>query len=72
MELTPQAAKLWDAISGGRRVRILNNVWCVNCMKTTSMGEAVGRVENGLLSLQGVCTRCGGIVARIVDVPNRS
>ncbi len=70
MELTPQATKLWDAISGNQRLRILNNVWCVNCMKMTSMGEAMGKVEKGLLSLKGVCTRCGGIVAKIVEVPN--
>lgn len=30
----------------------------------------MGKVEKGLLSLKGVCTRCGGIVAKIVEVPN--
>lgn len=67
MELTPQAKKIWDAIPNEQRLRILNHVWCVGCMKITSMGEIQGRVENGRLALSGVCTRCGGIVARIAD-----
>ena len=70
MELTPQAKKLWNAMAGHQRLRVLNNVWCVNCMKTTGMGEVVGRVEKGMLSLKGVCTRCGGLVARIVESPD--
>jgi hypothetical protein len=67
MDLTPQAKKFWDAIPANQRLLILNNVWCVNCMKTTSMGEAVGKIEQGALSLKGVCTSCGGLVARLVE-----
>jgi hypothetical protein len=67
MELTPQAAKKWNAIPAMQRLRILNNVWCVGCMKNTSMGEASGRIEKGQLSLKGICTRCGGVVARVVE-----
>jgi hypothetical protein len=67
MELTPQAKKIWAAIAPDQRLRILNNVWCVNCMKSSSMGAVSGRVEKGVLSLKGVCTRCGGLVARIAD-----
>ncbi len=67
MELTPQANKIWEAIPKDQRLQILNRVWCVGCMKSTSMGEIQGRVEKGRLALSGVCTRCGGIVARIVE-----
>jgi hypothetical protein len=66
MNLTPQAKKIWDAIAPDQRLRILNNVWCVNCMKPSSMGSVSGRVDKGVLSLKGVCTRCNGLVARIV------
>ena len=69
MKLTPQAKKLWDDIAGSQRVRILNRVWCVSCMKVTGMGEVRGNVEKGMLSLKGVCTRCGGLVATIVESP---
>ena len=67
MKLTPQAKRRWEQIPPEQRLRILNRVWCVQCMKETSMGKASGRVDKGLLALSGVCTRCGGVVARIVE-----
>jgi hypothetical protein len=69
MDLTPQAKKLWDAIAPDQRLWILNHVWCVNCMKPSSMGSVRGHVDKGVLSLKGVCTRCNGLVARIVEQP---
>ena len=67
MKLTPQAGKIWESLAPDLRLRILNDVWCVNCMKPSSMGNASGKVEKGRLTLTGVCTRCGGLVARIVE-----
>ena len=67
MKLTPKAKKIWESIPADQRLKILNNVWCVNCMKTTSMGKAEGKVDGGMLSLTGICTRCGGVVARVVE-----
>jgi hypothetical protein len=69
MDLTPQAKKMWEAIPADQRLRILNNVWCVNCMKPSSMGAAKGHVDKGALLLKGVCTRCNGLVARMVEQP---
>jgi hypothetical protein len=67
MELTPPAKKTWERIPPNQRLRILNNVWCVTCMKSSSMGNVSGRIEKGVLTLTGICTRCGGVVARIVE-----
>jgi hypothetical protein len=67
MEFTPQAKRFWETITPELRLRILNNVWCVHCMKSSSMGNAAGRIEKGMLALTGVCTRCGGVVARLVE-----
>ena len=67
MNLTPPAQKMWDRIPAEQRLRLLNSVWCVACMKPSSMGEISGRIEKGVLTLTGVCTRCGGVVARIVE-----
>jgi hypothetical protein len=72
MKMTPQAKKMWDAIAPAQRLRILNNVWCVKCMQSSSMGAVSGHVDKGVLSLKGVCTRCNGLVARIVDQPKTS
>jgi hypothetical protein len=67
MKFSPQAQRIWDAIAPDQRLRILNNVWCVRCMKSSSMGNISGKIENRRLSLSGICTRCGGVVAKIVE-----
>jgi hypothetical protein len=67
MKFTPSAKRFWEAIAPDLRLRILNNVWCVQCMKSSSMGNVTGRIEKGMLTLTGVCTRCGGVVARLVE-----
>ena len=65
--LTPQARRRWEAIPGDIRMQILNNVWCVGCRNTTGIGEVSGKIEKGMLVLKGVCTKCGGEVARVVE-----
>ncbi len=67
MKFTLQAKRFWEAIAPDHRLRILNSVWCVQCMQGTSMGNVTGRIENGMLTLTGVCTRCGGVVARLME-----
>ena len=37
--LTPQVRKIWDAITGNVRIKLLNNVWCGSCRETTDMGN---------------------------------
>jgi len=64
---TPKAKKIWEAIAGDIRIKILNNVWCVDCRKGSSMGNLTGKIESGMLVLRGTCTKCGGDVARIVE-----
>jgi hypothetical protein len=64
---TPEAKKIWQAIPAGIRLKILNNVWCVQCKEMTGIGKIRGNVESGMLVLGGVCTRCGGEVARVIE-----
>ena len=72
MKLSPQARRIWEAIAPDRRLRILNQVWCVRCMKSSSMGNITGKIEGGRLSLSGVCTHCGGVVAKIIEPMSKS
>ena len=65
--LTPQARRIWDTVAGDLQVKILNNVWCVGCREIAGIGNVSGKVENGMLVLRGVCTRCGGEVARVIE-----
>ena len=65
--LTPPAKKIWESIPGSIRLKLLNNVWCTQCGEITAIGNVCGKVESGMLVLTGVCTRCGGEVARVIE-----
>jgi phage regulator Rha-like protein len=68
LDLTPKSRAIWEAIPGNIRVRLLNNVWCGVCRKTTGIGGNVsGKVSRGMLVLHGRCTSCGGEVARVIE-----
>ncbi len=64
---TPKAKKIWEAIDSDIRIRLLNNVWCGNCGKMSSIGNLSGKVESGMLVLRGNCTKCGSNVARVIE-----
>ena len=64
---TPKAKKIWEAIPGIIQFKILNNVWCVQCRKESSIGNLTGKIESGMLVLRGTCTKCGGEVARVIE-----
>ena len=64
---TPKAKKIWQSIPGDIRLKILNNVYCVQCKDMTGIGNITGKIEKGMLVLRGVCTRCGGEVARVIE-----
>ena len=64
---TPKAKKIWEAMAGDIQIKILNNVWCVHCKKGSSIGNLTGKIESGMLVLRGICTKCGGDVARVIE-----
>lgn len=68
-KFTSQAKKRWESIPTGirLRLRIQNNVWCVRCKTTVGMGNLSGSIRKRMLFLEGVCTRCSGTVAWIVE-----
>ena len=65
--LIPQAQEIWDAIPGDFQMKILNNVWCRTCSDTTGIGSVSGKVEKGMLILDGICTHYGNPVARVIE-----
>lgn len=64
---TPQAKKFWSNIDPKNKLILLNNVWCVECNKVTSIGNTDMKIVRGDLIIKGVCTRCGGEVCRVVE-----
>jgi hypothetical protein len=68
LSLTPQARTIWEGIPGNVQIKLLNNVWCFSCKKTTGIGgDVTGKVAKRMLVLHGKCTRCGGAVARVIE-----
>jgi len=64
---TTQAKILWEAIPKPLRLKLLNNVYCSDCKKTTGVGDIKMTVESGDLIISGICTKCGTKVARLVE-----
>lgn len=67
MDLTPQAKKLWSEVPEHIKVKLLNNVWCSSCGEMRGIGNVKGFVDGGDLILQGICTKCGKPVARVIE-----
>jgi hypothetical protein len=65
--LTPQAQQIWDSIPADFQIKLLNNVWCRTCSDMTGIGKVSGKVEKGMLILNGICTRCKNPVARVIE-----
>ncbi len=61
------AKRLWDTIPTRHKTQILNNVWCGDCTKMTTIVRYTGRMEGRDLVLEGECERCGGKVARLIE-----
>ncbi len=63
----PNARKIWEAIPMIHRTRILNNVWCGNCLKSTTIVNYFGQLKDGHLVLEEECGQCGRVVARLIE-----
>ena len=66
-KFTPQARKRWEQVPEWAQVRILETVWCKNCLKGTSIELHAGRMEDKYLILEGKCRTCGNDVVRLVE-----
>ncbi|HEU19526.1 MAG TPA: hypothetical protein ENO00_09185 [Deltaproteobacteria bacterium] len=64
---TPSAQVFWLNIPPDIRERLLGNVYCTQCRKMTTITDYTGRIEQGDLILDGVCSRCGSAVSRLIE-----
>jgi len=66
--LTPKAKKRWDKIPVGVQTKILENVWCTNCMHGIRIEVESGKmIADGDLLLEGRCNECGAKVVRLIE-----
>jgi hypothetical protein len=61
------ARKRWNQIPEVIRKDIMDNVWCSRCSAVTAIELREGVMERRSLVLRGVCKRCGGEVARVIE-----
>lgn len=66
-KFTEPAAKLWEAIPGQGRKKLLANVWCGKCRHEVTITNFTGAVKAGDLLLVGKCAVCHGDVARLIE-----
>jgi endogenous inhibitor of DNA gyrase (YacG/DUF329 family) len=64
---TTPAQRMWQRIPPSSQRKVLDNVWCPECRKATTMIEYSGQVKAGDLLLTGRCTTCGKKVARLLE-----
>ena len=64
---TPAAWPLWEAIPPATQERILDNVWCGQCRAARRIANFIGVAQKGHARLQGFCSTCGCVVARVIE-----
>ena len=67
---SPEAALLWDKIPLTKQQLILNKVYCVHCRAAVTMVNVVGYIQGSSLVIKGLCSVCGGNVARVIEELN--
>jgi hypothetical protein len=66
-KFTPQARRRWEHVPEWARARILETVWCGNCLEGTPMKLHAGRMEDECLILEDKCKTCGNDIVRLIE-----
>ena len=64
---TKPARQHWESIPADICQRLLDNVWCGDCRKETTITNFSGTIKGGDLLLVGKCAGCHGDVARVIE-----
>ncbi len=62
-----QAVKKWKKVPEQMQRQIVDNAFCTTCFVTTIENYTLHDDPQGLV-LKGTCKKCGGKVARVVEV----
>ena len=66
-KLTADAKRRWDQIPESDKKEIMDSVWCSHCTGVTLMQLREGKMSGRSLVLRGVCKKCGGEAARVIE-----
>jgi len=64
---TSDAKKRWQQIPVAGQKELMDNVWCGQCRAVTTIRLRAGKMSGNSLVLSGVCKKCGGAVARVIE-----
>jgi len=64
---TPEAARRWKKVPHWAQERILDNVWCGQCLRPVAILLETAEMVGNALVLRGKCKSCGGEVCRVVE-----
>jgi len=62
-----KAMAKWNEIPKDIQEKILDNVFCRNCMTTTIVDYEIHLERGNMAVLSGKCKKCGVEVARVLD-----
>jgi hypothetical protein len=66
-EFTPPARRRWEKVPPWAREKILDAVWCGNCLTGTPMQVRIGKMQDDCLILEGTCKICGNDAFRVIE-----
>jgi hypothetical protein len=66
-KFAPDARERWERVPDWARKEILESVWCGKCQIGTAMQLLEGKMVGRSLLLRGICKKCGGDVARVIE-----
>lgn len=61
------AAERWATIPSDLKKLLLSNVWCGNCRQEVTITNFSGTIKNGDLLLEGLCSECKSVAARVIE-----
>jgi len=64
---TPEAARRWERVPPWAQEKILDNVWCGQCLGSVTIVLETAEMVGKDLVLRGKCKDCGGTVCRVVE-----
>jgi hypothetical protein len=64
---TPEAKKRWEQVPEWARKEIIEAVWCSQCRTGVPMQIREGKMSGQSLVLRGICKKCGGETARVIE-----
>jgi hypothetical protein len=65
---TEKALSVWEQIPHSNRLMLLNNAYCGQCKKATSIANGEVTISGGDFVIKGECITCRTAVARYVEI----